>query len=304
MHNILQNVSGRCVHDQGYGRSCLFLDMLHSSFILASLFDYFITYFGEISRIDHIPWSIAFTVVVTAIQTFLVHCFFSQKILKSSKNNWYLTGPIVLLALLRLFAASVSTIEMVRLQRYSAFVLKYPGWVFTTGLSLSSAVDVIITVWLCIFLRKLRTRMAAGSSVMIRVVDSLTLYTLENGALTCFATTASLICWLIMPTNLVFLGLHFIIGKLYANSLLAALNTRQELRQIHTPRSRSYGWRNANSTISSLPNAHKRVDGADRVEELETITEAEELDDPIYTEVRRRQRRRQSLIMWRAPSSS
>lgn len=35
-----------------------------------------------------------------------------------------------------------------------------------------------------------------------------------------------------MRTNLVFLGLHFVIGKLYANSLVASLNTRKELRQL------------------------------------------------------------------------
>jgi hypothetical protein len=64
---------------------------------------------------------------------------------------------------------------------------------------------------------------------MIKLVDTLTLYTLENGALTCVATTASLICWLKMNNNLVFLGLHFMITKLYANSLLASLNTRKEL---------------------------------------------------------------------------
>lgn len=61
--------------------------------------------------------------------------------------------------------------------------------------------------------------------------------------------------WFAMPRNLIFLGLHLIIGKrkgtnrrlplndshlltnayriVYANSLLASLNVRQELRQIH-----------------------------------------------------------------------
>ncbi|KAF9449445.1 hypothetical protein P691DRAFT_727943 [Macrolepiota fuliginosa MF-IS2] len=209
-----------------------FLDALHSSFICASLLIYFVTFFGQKAEIGEIPWTIAFTVVVTAIQTFLVHCYFCQKILQASGRNWLITGPIVLLALGRLFAASVSTFEMVRLHNFSAFTKRYPGWVFTTGLSLSSAVDVIITGWLCYYLWAIRTRISPGSTVMIRLVDSITIYTLENGALTCFTTTASLICWLTMPKNLVFFGLHFVIGKLYANSLLASLNVRQELHEI------------------------------------------------------------------------
>jgi len=84
---------------------------------------------------------------------------------------------------------------------------------------------------LCYLLRKLKLQMGS-TSTMIKVVDTLTLYTLENGFLTGVATTASLICWLSMPHNLSFMGLHFVIEKLYANSVLASLNTRKELRDL------------------------------------------------------------------------
>ncbi|KAK0444632.1 uncharacterized protein EV420DRAFT_1721982 [Desarmillaria tabescens] len=207
------------------------LDILHSTFIFISLFDYLITYFGALDRTDHIPWSIALTIVVTAIQTLIAHCHFSEKIHRSSDKNWAITIPILFLAFLRLGAASVSTYEMIRLHRFSVFTESYPGWIFTTGLSLSSAVDLLITAWLCYFLHLLRRRIDVQSSIL-QVIDSLTLYTLENGLLTSVVTTASLICWLVMPTNLVFLGLHFVIEKLYANSVLASLNTRKELREL------------------------------------------------------------------------
>ncbi|KAJ7466372.1 hypothetical protein FB451DRAFT_1260755 [Mycena latifolia] len=206
------------------------LDLLHSAFIVTSLFKYFIEFFGDRTRIDYIPWSIALSVVVTAAQTLIFHWYFAQKIYKSSGKKWWIAAPIVLLAFLRLFAASVSTVEMIHLHRYSAFNEKYPGWVFTTGLSLSASVDILITACLCYYLQKMRRRTA--STPMAHVVDTLTLYTLENGFLTCVTTTASLICWLTMPNNLVFLGLHFVIGKLYANSLLISLNTRKELREM------------------------------------------------------------------------
>jgi len=206
------------------------LDLLHSAFIVTALYNYCITFFGDRTRINIIPWSIALSVVVTAIQTLIVHWYFAHKIYKSSGMNWWITAPIVILAFLRLFAASVSTTEMIRLGRYAVFNEHYPGWIFTTGLSLSAGVDIIITAWLCYFLQKMRRRTA--STPMAHVVDTLTLYTLENGFLTCVTTTASLICWLAMPNNLVFLGLHFIIGKLYANSLLISLNTRKELREM------------------------------------------------------------------------
>jgi hypothetical protein len=203
------------------------LDIFHTILICASIWYYFITYFGDPERIAIIPWPIAFTVLLTAVITFIVHCFFAGKILRSSQNNWYIVVPIIFLSFLRSFAATVTTVEMTRLKHYSDYAKPYPGWVFTTGLALSTTVDILIMLSLCFYLQRLRSRM--GSTSMIKLVDTLTLYTLENGALTCVATTASLICWLKMNNNLVFLGLHFMITKLYANSLLASLNTRKEL---------------------------------------------------------------------------
>ncbi|KAK7038632.1 hypothetical protein R3P38DRAFT_2906789 [Favolaschia claudopus] len=220
------------------------MDLMHSSLVITSLFDYFINHFGDTTRINYIPSSIALTVVTTAITTMIVHWYFAHKIYHSSGKNWWITAPIVLLAFLRLFAATVSCGEMIHLHRYDAFTEHYPGWVFTTGLSLSASVDIIITGWLCYFLQKMRRR--TSDSPMTRVVNTLTIYTLENGFLTCVTTTASLIAWLTMPYNLVFLGLHFAIGKLYANSLLISLNTRRGLREMrwnsNSNKAMSSGW--------------------------------------------------------------
>ncbi|KAH8987369.1 hypothetical protein EDB86DRAFT_2950962 [Lactarius hatsudake] len=45
-------------------------------------------------------------------------------------------------------------------------------------------------------------------SLLTRIVNSL-------------VALATLICWIVMPSNLIYLGLHFTIGKCYSNSLLA-----------------------------------------------------------------------------------
>jgi len=53
---------------------------------------------------------------------------------------------------------------------------------------------------------------------------------------TCIMTILTLVFWIIMTKNLVFLGLHFTIAKLYSNSLLATLNSRK----THQVKSRAY----------------------------------------------------------------
>jgi hypothetical protein len=202
------------------------LDLLHTGFICASIWGYLITNYGDAEIINHIPWTIALTILCTAILTFLVHCFFAHRIFMFSRHNWWNTAPILVLAVCRLAFASVTTSEMIRLGTFTRFKKEF-RWVFTLGLAFSSAVDLIITVSLCYYLRSSRS----SSLSMNDVIDQLILYTFENGSITCAATIISMILWLASPGNLIFMGIHFVIGKLYANSLLATLNTRETLRR-------------------------------------------------------------------------
>ncbi|KAJ7637441.1 hypothetical protein B0H17DRAFT_1217098 [Mycena rosella] len=224
------------------------LDLLHSAFIVTTLFSYFIHFFGDRDHIDHIPLSVALSILITAVQTLysmllcakdiqmfnFVLCF-CLSYRRSSERGKAVDNTAYSFSRSFSVRAFVVAVEMIRLHRYSAFSQKYPGWVLTTALSLAASVDILIIACLCSFLRKIRQRSAF--TLLAQVVDTLTLYTLENGVLTCLTTTASLICWVTIPENLIFLGLHFVIGKLYANSLLLSLNTRKELREMHWKKS-------------------------------------------------------------------
>jgi len=200
------------------------LDTLHTCLIMASLWNYLIPHFGNVPRVDFIPWTVAMSIAVTAALTIIVHCFLARRIYRLTKNDWRITAPILILAVLRLCAACVTTSEMIIIKSFKGFSQQF-RWVFTLGLALSSSADVLITITLCYKLRSNRT----GSISMDNVIDSLVLYTLETGSLTCAGTVLSMLCWLTMSYNRLFLALHFIIAKLYANSLLATLNTRKQL---------------------------------------------------------------------------
>ncbi|KAJ3495967.1 hypothetical protein NLJ89_g10549 [Agrocybe chaxingu] len=223
------------------------------------------THFGQPEQIDVIPWSLALTIAFTALLTFLVHLFFVYRIFRLSHDNFFIGIPLALLACARL----VTTVKMITLRSLREFVDLYTvrlspssltpyaflrlalvlihlftpslvidnlivicrqrQWSFTTGLSLSSLLDVLITSLMMYLLK----RNHKANSSMNHVLDKLMLYAFENGALTCAATVTSLVCWLTMHTNLIFMGLHFVISKLYANSLLATLNKRKKLKGGH-----------------------------------------------------------------------
>ncbi|KAG2022286.1 hypothetical protein CC2G_000051 [Coprinopsis cinerea AmutBmut pab1-1] len=184
------------------------LDMLHSFFVSQTLWNYLIVNFGNPEGIDVIPTSLALTIVVTAILTFGVHCFFIYRIFVLAKNNYFIAVPILLTAAARLCFACLTTSKLIELRSLEVFVKLYT-WSFTTGLTLSAVVDVFITGFMCYLLRTRRNQYSS----MNKVLDTLILYAFENGVLTTLAALLSLITWLTMKHNLIFLATHFIIIK-------------------------------------------------------------------------------------------
>ncbi|KAG1842236.1 hypothetical protein DFJ58DRAFT_806507 [Suillus subalutaceus] len=201
------------------------LDSVHTSLVCTASWIFMIQWSGDETKIDYIPAPLAISIALTAFLTLIVHCFFAHRIHKLTHNNWRISVPIVVFAFLRLVTALVTTFEMIELQTMTAFRHNIE-WVFTAGLSISCVVDVLVTTSLCFTLRRSRS----SYSNMDRIINSIILYTLENNALTSAATIISMICWVTMD-NLVFLGVHFVLSKLYANSLLATLNSRKQLQE-------------------------------------------------------------------------
>ncbi|KAL1755693.1 hypothetical protein FB107DRAFT_261963 [Schizophyllum commune] len=103
------------------------------------------------------------------------------------------------------------------------------SWVFTLGLALSSAVDALITGCLFVLLHRSRKSTPLSMPGLTDMIDTLILYAFESGSLTCFATIVSMICWITMNHNLIFLGLHFVIAK--SSLTFPRLNMRYMIRE-------------------------------------------------------------------------
>ncbi|KAJ4465455.1 hypothetical protein J3R30DRAFT_3613299 [Lentinula aciculospora] len=184
------------------------LDTCHTALIWVSQWEYFIGFYGLEAKIDYIPTTLALSIMITGVLTFLVHSFFAHRIFLLSKRKWSLVAPVIIIAILRLVSSTATTGTMLHYRSFIQF-RQHVRWLFTLGLALSSAVDVLITSSLFLLLRS--SKMEGGS--LDGVIDSLILYTFETGSVTCAATIVSMICWIIIPTELIFMALHFIIGK-------------------------------------------------------------------------------------------
>ncbi|PAV20314.1 hypothetical protein PNOK_0294100 [Pyrrhoderma noxium] len=202
----------------------LLLDSAHIVCIMITIYHYLIENFGNNDALGELVPSLALTVGLTGTITFFAQSFFTWRVWKLSRKN--IIAPITfLLQIARLTLGWVTTARAIHYGTFDDWATKV-RWLFTTGVSVAVACDILITGGLCYWLHGSRT----GLSSMDEAIDKLILYSVENGLLTCVFSIASLVCAIIMPGNLVFIGIHFVISKLYISSVLTALNTRNSFR--------------------------------------------------------------------------
>jgi len=96
----------------------------------------------------------------------------------------------------------------------------------TIALSFGVAADTIIAAALCFFLRRLRTGFESSDSL----VHSLSIYAINTGALTSATSITTLVVYNAYPNTFHCMASYFVLGKLYAISFLATLNTRKIIR--------------------------------------------------------------------------
>lgn len=199
------------------------LDLFHTALLINSGWVFLIANFGNTDT-DQIPPSFAISVVVMALTTIFVHGFFINRVYQLSRNP-FIVAPMVVLGLLRIGSASATCIKMLEYGKTSLFLEK-AKWAFVVGSATSLALDFWLTLTLLYYLWKSKT----GFESVDSVIDKLSLYTLQSGLVTTIVITLAIGFWIGAPDNFVHLALYFSIGKLYANSLLVALNARDGIR--------------------------------------------------------------------------
>ncbi|KAJ7118750.1 hypothetical protein C8R44DRAFT_789162 [Mycena epipterygia] len=269
-------------------------DAIHTILVCTAVWHYAIENFGNMAIVHEIypfvPFAfsiyfnhklfgpnrpLAITVAMTAIITLSVNIFYGWRIHKMSDQNWWLTGPIILLCIARVGLAFTTTAEMIITKTFPHFAARFKI-LFTSGLAVSAVTDVVVSAARYYYLRNLKQ----GYTMTQEVVDAVVVFTINDGCLTCAVVIASIACWLRMPSNFVYLGIYFTIAKFYSNSVLATLNLRNWYRHRYAwpapmsfPMTRPQGANSGHSnsgphtrlpgTTSGDLSAHKRTQSGD-----------------------------------------
>ncbi|KAH8108733.1 hypothetical protein DFH11DRAFT_1070763 [Phellopilus nigrolimitatus] len=200
-----------------------FLDSLHLVLCTNAIYWYLVTNFNNPENLELTYWSMNIQTDCNGLIGLMVELFFAQRVWRVSKN-WFLTGFITILAFVHCGLGIFFTVEGFILKEFSKY--SQLTWVTSTGLGSAAAADITIAVSLVYFLSKNRTGFERTDSL----ITTLTVYAINTGLLTSICATAAVVSFATMPLNFVWLSFFWCLGKLYVNSLLASLNSREALR--------------------------------------------------------------------------
>ncbi|KAJ7259157.1 hypothetical protein B0H12DRAFT_1109107 [Mycena haematopus] len=102
-------------------------------------------------------------------------------------------------------------------------------WLVTTNWGLSAATDVAICIAM---VNVLYHRRSSAHRKTAALVDKIILWTIETGMLTSVSNGLTLVCFVTMKQNYVWLTFYIIATGLFPISLLASLNSRAALREM------------------------------------------------------------------------
>lgn len=198
-------------------------DMIHLSFITHAMYHYLVTHFRREEMLQRIIWSVVMEALFTGVNAGIVQTFYTYRVWKLSKRNWFLSGFIVALILATTGCGIAWVVIAIQFNSYTELLTINPLTI--TINALSTAVDVIIAATLCYLLNQSRTGFKRSDTI----INKLMLFVVNTGVLTTMCAVSSLICLVAAPRTLIYASFYFCIGRFYTNSFLATLNARRSM---------------------------------------------------------------------------
>ncbi|EAU85428.2 hypothetical protein CC1G_12567 [Coprinopsis cinerea okayama7 len=203
------------------------LDTLHVIFMCHAMYYYLIKNFGNTLPLAAGNWSLISSITINVVIAFVVQAFFTQRIYAlCRRRKWLITG-VIGFTVLGHFVFGIETVVFIYIKKEFSRLREmqyYAAVPFAIFVVLS---DVLISAALCTFLDNSRTGYEDTNSMINRLM----VFSINRCVLICVVAIVELVVFIAKPHSLYVFAVDFIVGKLYANSLLASLNSRMALRQ-------------------------------------------------------------------------
>ncbi|KAJ3792851.1 hypothetical protein GGU11DRAFT_459484 [Lentinula aff. detonsa] len=195
----------------GYSFACVVLGVLTSQ-----VSNYYQKYVAD-------PKPVRILVLIAAISGIIAKICFVLRIWKFSRRNIFITATISMIIVAQFGLIIAFVVAAYKLQ--SLFYLSKLRMIGSAALATGALGDVLTAVASSFYLRRLRT----GFTESDCLVNHLTRYAINTGALTSTMSLLTLILYDARPNTFQFMGVYFVLSKTFAVSLMCTLNARKEI---------------------------------------------------------------------------
>ncbi|KAI0656128.1 hypothetical protein C8Q70DRAFT_1056993 [Cubamyces menziesii] len=204
----------------------LVLETVHSILCIVAVYYHLVTHFFDTASLSAGHWSTRTLGLIMGLTIILCQCFYVFRIYHLGPHKVYrllvLIAIICMVCEFAFFIATTVEVFHLSLKEFPAY-----SWLVSTGFGCAALAEFFLTGTLVVVLWRSRT----GSKRTDSIIEILIIYSVNTGLLTSIFDLLSFIFALILPGNLIYVAVGSVAVKLYANSVLAVLNSRRSLSQ-------------------------------------------------------------------------
>jgi len=235
------------------------LDVAHLVLISQATYHYLVSNWGNPSALQLTTTSLDLHLLFVGLATICCQGFFLRRIWVFSKGNIYIVGFLSLGCVAPLVLDWITSFHIIN----DPVIAHFPSFTkeVVALFAIGAGVDIIMALLLVYYLSREKSEVRRTSSVIATLIQ----YTVATGLATSLLAIGSLIAYFARPNTLIYIGIHFSLGRMYTNALLATLNSRQSLREkinSNVEFHRSTGW-------NSIGARRRRADGPPSIDGLE-----------------------------------
>ncbi|KAK0445931.1 hypothetical protein EV421DRAFT_1902285 [Armillaria borealis] len=225
------------------------LDAFHLSLTMHAIYHYTVDSFGDYAALGNVVWSFKLQILVNVIiivfvqrcrlfipsiipaTHFVLRSLYAVRLWKFGRHFHRFLPWTVIFVVACGFAVGVLLVY--KTYTITTFTgLASMDWAIDAAFATSTGIDFFISFAMCYYLHKSRS-ITEFSSTNSRLLV-LMWFVLMSGLATSACSTVALVTFIVLPNTLVFLGVEFLLTKLYVNSLLSMLNARKRLQGANT----------------------------------------------------------------------
>ncbi|KAJ7785329.1 hypothetical protein DFH07DRAFT_935083 [Mycena maculata] len=202
------------------------LDFVHLILICQAVYHYLISNWGNDAALSQSTQELDLHLALVGAASILCQAFFLKRVWAFSKHNWILTGVLSIACLVVFALDLVMTIQGRGSASFSVYSSVASEIEVVTMFSLGAGVDLSIALLLVWYLKQGMSSFEKTNFVLTRVIQ----YTVATGLATSLLALGCVAAYVAKPRGFIFIAMHFSLGRMYTNALLATLNSRRNLR--------------------------------------------------------------------------